>query len=158
MANGSEYSSRLIPGRPAVAVKPEFRSSYPHFGKGDAEVWEQWLADYQDDIIQVWYDVALGGTTINDQEVPEAMARAWKYDTAVKIDAVVEMADENLVCEVKPYARMGAIGQALGYSMLLTHEPLNEKPNTPTIITLGTTHEVTRVAEALGIRIDTVHR
>jgi len=140
-----------------AAVAPTLRATYPHFGKGDAEVWEQWLNDYQDDILEVYYDVALGGTTIDDPEVPREMAAGWKYSTAVKIDAVAVMAEENLVCEVKPYATMGAIGQALGYTMLLTHDPLNDKPNIPTIITLGTTNEVKTVAEALGIRIYTVH-
>ena len=137
-------------------LSPELRSSYPHFGTGDAEVWEQWLYDHQDQITHVYYDIALGGVTIDDPDVDPAMARAWKYDTAVKIDAVVVMTEENLIVEVKPYARMGAIGQALGYAMLLDDEPLNELPNTPCIVTLGTTAEVLKVAEAFGIRVDVV--
>lgn len=137
-------------------VSPELRSKYPHFGKGDAEVWEQWLYDHQDQITHVYYDIALGGVTIDDPDVDPAMARAWKYDTAIKIDAVVVMTEENLIVEVKPYARMGAIGQALGYAMLLDDEPLNELPNTPCIVTLGTTAEVLKVAEAFGIRVDVV--
>ena len=137
-------------------VAPDLRSKYPHFGRGDAEVWEKWLYTYQDDITEIYYDIALGGVTIDDPDADPAMARAWKYDTAVKIDAVVVMAEENLIVEVKPYARMGAIGQAIGYTMLLDHEPLNDLPNTPCIVTFGTTAEVLKVAEALGIRIDTV--
>jgi len=139
-------------------LKPELRGTYLHFGKGDAEVWEQWLFDHQDRIREVFYDIALGGVTIDDESVDQATRDGWKYSTAIKIDAVAVFDDENLICEVKPYARMGAIGQALGYTMLLDSEPINDRPNTPCIITLGTSAEVQKVADALGIRIDIVHR
>lgn len=139
-----------------TALKPELRSSYPHFGKGDAEVWEQWLYNYQNQITEVYYDITRGGVTIDDPEIDQAMKDGWKYTTAIKIDAIAVMATENLVCEVKPRANMGAIGQALGYTMLLDDEPINELPNTPCIITFGTTAEVQKVADAFGIRIEIV--
>lgn len=140
----------------AIALPPHLRSTYPHFGTGDADVWEQWLWDHQDQIRHVYYDIALGGVDIDDPEVDQSMRDGWRYSTACKIDAVAVMETETLVCEVKPFAHMGAIGQALGYAMLLQHEPINDLPIIPTIITARTTAEVRRVAEALGIRVDIV--
>lgn len=137
-------------------VTPEPRAVYPHFGRGDAEVWEAWLKAHQDEILEVYYDVALGGVVIDDPSVDQTMREAWQYDTAVKVDAVAVTALENLVCEVKPVARLGAVGQALGYAILLEDDPLNEKQNTPVIITAMVTAEVRRVADTLGCRIDVV--
>lgn len=137
-------------------VTPDPRAVYPHFGRGDAEVWEAWLRIHRDEILEVYYDVALGGVIVEDPTVDQAMRDAWQYDTAVKIDAVAVTAIENLVCEVKPTARLGAIGQALGYALLLDDDPLNEKPNTPVIIAAMVTAEVRRVADTLGCRIDIV--
>lgn len=140
----------------ATPQPPDLRTHYPHFGKGDAEVWEQWLWNHQGQIRHVYYDIALGGVTIDNPDVDQDMARGWKYSTAIKIDAVAVMEAENLVIEVKPRAHMGAIGQALGYAMLLDHEPINDLPNVPCIVTLGTSAEVQQVADALNIRIDVV--
>ncbi len=139
-------------------VKPDLQSSYPHFGRGDAEVWEQWLWNHQDQIRAVYYDMTRGGVIIDDPDVDQAMKDGWKYTTAIKIDAIAVMDSENLVCEVKPHANMGAIGQALGYTMLLDDEPLNELPNVPCIITFDTSAEVKKIANAFGIRLDIVQR
>lgn len=142
--------------RDLTSQPPDLRPSYPHFGRGDADVWEQWLWDHQDQIRHVYYDIALGGVTIDDPDIDQTIKDGWKYSTACKIDAVAVLEAETLVCEVKPFAHMGAVGQALGYSMLLQEDPLNDLPIIPTIICTRTTRDVTTVAEALGIRLDVV--
>lgn len=139
-----------------TAVTPDLRTSYPHMAAVDAPVWEAWLTAHRAEILEVYYDVALGGVEIDDPNVDQAMRDGWRYATACKIDAVAVLAEETLVCEVKPTAHMGAIGQALGYTLLLRYEPINALPMTPTIITTRASAEVTRVAEAYGVRIDIV--
>lgn len=137
-------------------IRPDLRITYPHFAPGDAAVWETWLAVNRPLISEVYYDVTIGGVIITDPDIDEALRDAWQYDTALKVDAVAVTDLENLVCEVKPVARLGALGQALGYSLLLNEDPLNDKPNQPTVITTSASAEVQRAAELLGVRIDVV--
>lgn len=142
-----------MPVRPAAPQPPDLRLHYPGLTSEDAEVWTAWLTANKDTVVEVYYDVALGGVIIDDPEIDEKMREGWRYSTAVKIDVVIVTAGENLVTELKPSARLGAIGQALGYATLLDLDPINDLPNTPTIITNDTSQEVRTVAETLGVRL-----
>lgn len=132
---------------------PILTGHYPNMARADTPIWEAWLTDNAARVLRIAYDLAIGGVEITDDSIDQATRDGWRYSTAVKIDALVELEQENLVCEVKPQARLSALGQALGYAILLDAEPANDKPNTPTVITAHTTPEVRRVADALGIRI-----
>lgn len=142
-----------MPVKPAIPETPNIRTSYPGLTPEDAEVWTSWLTANKDPIDEVYYDVALGGVIIDDPNIDEAMREGWRYTTAVKVDVIVVMNGENLVCELKPFARLGAIGQALGYAALLDMDPINDLPNAPMIITNDTSQEVRTVAEIYGVRL-----
>ena len=134
----------------------DVRDSYPNINSADTPVWSAWLAAHQDQAIQVYYNVALGGVDLAGQDIPQEMIDGWKYTTAVKVDTIVITENETLCCEVKPVARLGALGQALGYALLLANDPLNDLPIVPVVIAGSASAEVQYVANALGVRIELV--
>lgn len=141
----------MLPPREPVA--PEIRNRYPGLTSEDAEVWTAWLSANKTAVETVYYDVAIGGVVIDDPNVDEKMRNGWQYTTAVKVDVVIVTSGENLVTELKPSARLGAIGQALGYATLLDLDPINDLPNVPTVICNDTSQEVRIVAETFGVRL-----
>ena len=124
-----------MPVYPIVFAPPALLGGYPNIQRRDATIWEGWLRTAPLGLVAVAYNVALGGQVPNDPDATEEMLRGWAYSTAAKPDAVCDFGEVWWICEVKPSATLGAIGQALGYTLLAEREALTDKPMLPTIIT-----------------------
>src|SRR5574341_1087219 len=75
----------VYPFDPVPAVKS---GDYPHMASRDVTVWERWLDQFGGELLGVVYDVALGGMEPPEDAGDERMKRAWRYSTAIKVDAV----------------------------------------------------------------------
>lgn len=126
---------------------------YPHMARRDVELWERYLRAYHQDWFGFAYDVALGGLDVEDDEATEADRLGWRYNTAEKIDVVANRGDEHWILEVKPNARLGAIGQVLGYILLAQREPWTQLPLVPAIITDNVSVDVRWCAKQLGVNV-----
>lgn len=102
-----------------LKVRPLVKDGdYPHMQVRDVEIWERFIDAYGGNFTGVAYDVALGGVVVEDRTVDESVKLAYRYATAVKLDAVLFDAEDAFAVEVKPRASLGAFGQAFGGALL----------------------------------------
>ncbi|MBA7539099.1 hypothetical protein ES705_31377 [subsurface metagenome] len=104
------------------SMKPIVMPHYPHMMAEDIAVWSKYLRDPLVPILEVWYDVHVGGAIV----LPEG-AGAIEQQVALgvsrkRIDVVARVGGGFWVVEVKPLASMLALGQVLSYSRLFIQE------------------------------------
>lgn len=136
-----------------VLTPPLKHGSYPHLTSRDIVVWERFLDQFGPSLLGVAYDVAVGGMLPPEGMGEERTRQAWRYSTAIKIDAVVLTEDLALVCEVKPRASLSAVGQALGAAELLELDNPTEKDLVPAVITDASSPDIRYVCEQLGVQL-----
>lgn len=113
---------------------PILLGHYPHMARRDAPVWEQWLRIHALDHYRVAYDVAVGGRLLNIPEASEKELLDWKYLTALRIDALVDVGDSWMIVEVRPDATVSALGAALAYKLIAEREQITDLPLTAAIV------------------------
>lgn len=108
--------------------KPMVMSHYPHMLAEDTAVWTRFLQSGQVVIDEVWYDLRVGQAVAIRRDGSDMEQRIANGLTRKRIDAVCRVAGGYWVVEVKPYANMVALGQALTYSRLFRqeYEPVGE--------------------------------
>jgi hypothetical protein len=139
--------------KPIVAGPLVKDGRYPHMARRDAIVWERWLDQHGAEYQAVAYDVAVGGLAAPDAGASETDRRAWQYQTALKIDALVIAEDRALVIEVRPWATVSAFGSALAYSLVLDRASIADVVLVPTIVCEGIQVDVRWACEKLGVQI-----
>jgi len=107
----------LGPGR-----KPIIMPHYPHFLTEDTDVWTKFLQTDSHRIKEVWYDLRVGMPAFLPAEASDVEKRIAAGVTRKRIDVVCSVGGGFWVVEVKPYANMVALGQALTYSRLFAME------------------------------------
>jgi hypothetical protein len=142
-----------MPVYPIEFAPPALLGGYPNMQRRDALIWEAFLRTVPVGLERVAYNVALGGVAPNDPTASEAMLRGFAYSTASKPDVVCDFGAVWWVCEVKPSATLGAVGQALGYTLMAEREALTELPMLPTIITDAAAPDLIWVCEQLDINL-----
>jgi hypothetical protein len=120
------YAPQLVPSG--------HRGDYPHMSKRDVQVWNAFLTLHGDQFVWFAYDVALGGVTIEAQDVGPAERLGWQYNTALKIDACGLRDKEVWIIEVKPEATVSALGGAIAYTMVAEREQVFDNPLKPVIV------------------------
>jgi len=142
-----------VPVYPVVFQPPALTGNYPHMSRRDAPLWERYLRAYA----HLWqgfaYDVALGGLEVADPDADDAARLGWRYSTAEKIDVVANNGAEHWLIEVKPNARLGSVGQALGYLLLAQREPWAGVPLIPCVLTNNVAPDVRWFAEQVGVEM-----
>lgn len=142
-----------MPVYPIVFAPPALLGGYPNMQRRDAQIWEAFLRTVPVGLAAVAYNVALGGVAPNDPTASEAMLRGFAYSTASKPDVVCDFGAVWWICEVKPSATLGAVGQALGYTLMAEREALTDLPMLPTIITDSAAPDLIWVCEQLDINL-----
>ena len=138
---------------PLVWVSNTHRGDYPHFAKRDAPVWSRWLAEYA----ELWgafaYDVAVGGMTLPDVGASETERLAWKYSTALKIDAVGWNEDAVWLFEVRPEAQVSALGSVLGYTLVCERDKVFDRPLVSAVVCESMQSDVEWCCDRLGVHV-----
>lgn len=142
-----------MPVYPIEWTEPRLFGYYPAMGKRDAELWERWLKQSHPNVLRVAYNVALGGLIPDVQNATDAELKGWQYNTAAKIDALVDVGPEWWVIEVKPAANLNAPGQAIAYVVLLAREGLTELPLIPTVLSDTVGPDFQYVCQQLGCQL-----
>ena len=142
-----------MPVLPPSWVPFEPTNHYPHMAKHDERIWERFLARYAGYFIDAAYDIALGGSEINDPQASEAERRMWRFNTAKRIDAVVRNSDEVWLCEVRRGAGTAAVGAVISYGTLSELDPWTTLPIVLTIVTDHSDPDTRMVAEILEIQL-----
>lgn len=142
-----------MPVYPVEFQPPALLGAYPNMSRRDAPLWEAYLKLYAVQWQGFAYNVALGGLEVEDPEATPEMREMWRYNTAEKIDVVANRGDAHWLIEVKPNARLGALGQVLGYLILASREPWTQLPLVPAVLTDNVSTDVRYVAGQLGVEL-----
>ncbi len=108
---------KLPPGQKAI-----LRPHYPHMLAEDNAVWTKFLKTDAERIDELWYDIRVGEPV---KLAPDATDMERKISlglTRKRIDVICFVGGDYWVVEIKPYASMLAIGQALTYARLFALE------------------------------------
>ena len=141
---------------PITRLPADFTGHYQHMAKRDGVVWERFLARARDQFVAFAYDVALGGSILDLEGVPEAELLGWQYNTALKIDAVAWQPRLVWVIEVRPEATVSALGAALTYSLVARRDAVFDVPILPVVCCETMQPDVEWTCQQLGIRVEKV--
>lgn len=142
-----------MPVYPFNPLPPAKTGNYQHMSYRDMAVWERFLDQYAGQVDAVAYDVALGGIEADPNDGTPAMRQAWRYSTAIKVDAVAIDGNLAVVIEVKPRAGPSAIGQALcGATLFELDNPAGYEVQ-PAVVTDAASPDVRYLCERLGVEL-----
>lgn len=133
--------------------KPNVMVHYPHMLAEDTDVWTRFLESRVIDIDEVWYDLRVGQPVAVRQGASEMEQRIANGLTRKRIDAVCRVAGGFWVVEVKPYANMVALGQALTYSRLFKQEYTDVGEVLPVIVCDGVDQDLIEEFDELGVLV-----
>lgn len=142
-----------MPVNPVVFEPPALTGRYPNMARHDAALWERYLKHSAGLWRGVTYDLRLGGVEIADPDASEDEKHMWRQNTAERIDVVADRGTEHWVIEVRPNAKLGALGAAMGYVLLGQREPWTTLPLVPAVLTDNISADVRWVADQLGVQI-----
>jgi len=141
-------------GRTVVAPQPILKNGdYRHMARRDAVVWERFIERYGGAYIGVAYDVALGGISVDHDPADAEYADAYRYSTALKIDAVLFTSSHALIVEVRPWATVSALGSVLAYTLVAQRDRLLAQPFQPAIVCEGIQLDVRWCCDQIGVVI-----
>ena len=95
---------------------------YRHMMPLERPIWSRFLEATDLEILAVEYDVHVGRGAEIDPAWSEATKRQVLATSRKRIDAVLHTPEAIIICEVKPRAGMGALGQLLAYRQLYIKE------------------------------------
>ncbi len=130
-----------------------WRGHYPHMAAGDRPIWERYLDDHAREWDHFAYDVAVGGLDPPPTVTDEAIRRAWRWNTAKRIDALGFNDGAIGIFEVRPYAQVSALGAVLAYSVLLRAELTDVRPHRLYIVTDSIPADIQFAAEHYGVTV-----
>jgi hypothetical protein len=139
-----------MPVYPLLLAPPLKTGRYPHMAKHDARIWERFLDVYGAQFQSVAYDVALGGFNLSEVLGSEQERQAWRYSTALKVDAIGLREQECWIIEVKPHAGTAALGACLAYAVMAELDGFTPLPLIPCVVTDYTSEDVRFCARQLG--------
>ena len=142
-----------MPVYPVVFEPPALTGRYPNMARHDGALWERYLKTSAHLWRGVAYDVRLGGQEIQDPQATPAEKEMWLANTAERIDVVADRGDEHWVIEIRPNAKLGALGSAIGYVLLGQREPWTTLPLVPAVLTDNISADVRWVADQLGVQV-----
>lgn len=138
---------------PVVWEPPAITGRYPNMARHDGALWERYLKASAHLWKAVSYDVRLGGQEVTDPDATETEKYMWRVNTAERIDVVADRGSEHWVIEIRPNAKLGALGSAIGYVLLAQREPWTQLPLVPAVLTDNMSPDTRWVADQLGVQV-----
>jgi hypothetical protein len=138
---------------PVVFEPPALTGRYPNMARHDGALWERYLKHSAHLWQGVCYDIRLGGQEVTDPTATETERYMWRKNTAERIDVVGDRGAEHWVIEIRPNAKLGALGSAVGYVLLAQREPWTRLPLVPAVLTDNCSPDFRWVADQLGVQV-----
>jgi len=132
--------------------KPESIPKYPHMGKLDSFTADMYWKDNIFQFDAVSYDVTVGGGRSMLPGFSDALADDWLYLSSLKIDMIGKRNLNLTICEFKPFADSGSIGQVLTYGKLFVDKFAVKTQPDLCVICMETHQDIIRAANALNVR------
>lgn len=126
---------------------------YPHLSAIDSAIWSAWLAMHAARVDEVWYDVWVGEHAEPDPSLSDQSRRIIQGTLAKRIDVVWRERKTFHVGEIKPYINSVALGQAIMYRDLFTHQYMNYKPVVTAVIGANVDPDVVPLLQANQIAV-----
>lgn len=101
---------------------PVKQRKYAHMMPQDVRIWERFLDTNPIPSAMVAYDVHVGSIPALPPDAPDYLRKHVQAVYPKKIDLVIYFPTQTLVTEVKPFAGLTALGQALGYRHLFAQD------------------------------------
>jgi len=139
--------------RPFTILPPDFRGNYPHMAKRDLEIWTAFLQQHSTEYSGFAYDVALGGVQLDAPGLDPIDVEAWRWNTALRIDAVGFRGAEAIIFEVKPGAYVNAVGGVLCYGLTALRDKVFDVPVRMAIACAYAQIDVRYVCQQLNIEL-----
>ncbi|GAG06578.1 unnamed protein product [marine sediment metagenome] len=105
-----------------------WRGDPPHMLKPDIPIWYRFLAIYSGPFLNLYYDCALGGPSLNAEKKRDPLEVMWRGLLVKRADAIVELAGEVWIIEVSADPGLRAVGQLISYGHLWKRDPKIDKP------------------------------
>lgn len=143
----------------SIIPSPRYRRTdlvkFPHFGKGDAEIFTKFLqSNLSDKYVGFDYDIKVGAYALESTTNPTPKARLEAGTLAKRIDAVAFIDATTLdIIEVKANKIHSALGQILAYNDLFKSTYPILKINDLIIITAFDDYELIRFARSFGVKV-----
>jgi len=138
---------------PVVFEPPALTGRYPNMARHDGALWERYLKVNAHLWRGVCYDIRLGGQDVTDPNATETERYMWRKNTAERIDVVADRGSEHWVIEIRPNAKLGALGSCIGYVLLAQREPWTALPLVPAVLTDNCALDFRWVADQLGVQV-----
>ena len=136
-----------------LGQKPVVMSHYPHMLSEDIAVWSKYLADPVTPIKELWYDVHVGqgmllpvGASDIDKRIAAGVSRK-------RIDVICRVGGGFWVVEIKPFANMLALGQALSYTRLFVAEYRPDGEVWPVIVCDSVDNDLLEEFDGYGVAV-----
>ena len=101
----------------------DWRGSPPHMLRQDVPVWYDFLSQYGDRFIALYYDVLLGGPWLTPDQEKDVLQRMWRANVAKRADAIAETENEVWIIEVSTEPGLRSLGQLMTYQALWLEDP-----------------------------------
>jgi len=124
---------------------------YPHMRPKEVPIWERCLKAEVLKPIRIDYDVHLGKGAPIDPAWPEWLKKVVEATSRKRADVVLETRDELWIIEVKERIGFSALGQLLGYGVLLLDEWRPRKPVRLACVCSELSYDLEPVLEEFGI-------
>lgn len=126
---------------------------YPHLRPAEIAIWRAFLRDHSDPQLQCAYDVHVGSIPTIANDLPPAIQKHAASVYPKKIDVIVFTDNRTAIIEIKPYAGLSAIGQALSYTYLFSQD-YPDLPNPfPCILTDRPQLDIPELCDHFRIRL-----
>lgn len=124
---------------------------YPHLSAQEIEIWERFLNSDRINYDHIDYDVRVGTPVIIPEGIPDNIAEDARHLSLKRIDAVGWIMGVPTVIEIKTYAGFKALGQAIGYPILLAKQQNLKEVPSPLVITNKMLPDMPEIYDLAGI-------
>lgn len=126
-------------------------AKYPHLAGSDISVWDAWIRLFGPLFQGFDYDYHVGQGLEPDKDAPYPLQAMWTQLTQKRIDVLGYRSKSLWVIEVKDRPGIAAIGQVVGYSILLARELHPCPPLIPCLVSSVIEPDIETCCRSLGI-------
>ena len=129
-----------------------WRGDPPHMLKPDIPIWYRFLAIYSAPFLNLYYDCALGGPSLDADEIKDPLKVMWRGALVKRADAIAELEKEVWIIEVSADPGLRSIGQLISYGHLWKRDPKIDKPLKLVLVSGTIEEDLLDVVSSYGVQ------